>query len=119
VTYDESATLDGSATWDESVNTLDESLGWKYENSGMPDLTGKTLWQSCMTIYHDDQIVQIFAYWAIIFFGKFFLIAEVTSILGLLFSMEKVLCQFWQKMRWATFWGDFFTTASGHPALIT
>jgi hypothetical protein len=41
--------------------------------------------------FQDDQIGQIFAHWAIVYFGLFYEIAEVAQILGLLFSMVKVI----------------------------
>jgi hypothetical protein len=50
----------------------------------------------------------------IVYFWQFFLITEVAQILGLLFSMEKGMHYFWQKMGWATTLVKI-TNSSGHP----
>jgi hypothetical protein len=39
-------------------------------------------------------------------------ITDVAPTIGIIFSMVKAMSQ---KMDWATFLGDFFTNASGHP----
>jgi hypothetical protein len=51
--------------------------------------------------------------------GGFF-ITEITQIFGLIFTMDKILFQFWQKMSWGMYiLGYFVKNSSGHPAGTT
>jgi hypothetical protein len=54
-----------------------------------------------------DQIGRIFAYRVIIFLGIIVKITKGAQNSGRLFSTEKVLYSFWQKMGLATFWAIF------------
>jgi hypothetical protein len=41
-----------------------------------------------------DQIGRIFAFWAVVYFGQFFLIGKKRKLFGLLFSAVQVVCLF-------------------------
>jgi hypothetical protein len=59
-----------------------------------------------------DQIRRIFAQWAIVYFGQFFLITEVALIFVQFSSIKYV---FFYKNWFELHFGLFFTSSSGHP----
>jgi hypothetical protein len=55
-------------------------------------------------------------YWTVIYFGQFFLIADVAKIFLVIFPRIKICINFDKKPTdWAIL-GDFLTKSSGHPA---
>jgi hypothetical protein len=72
-------------------------------------------WKLILYFDQGDQIGRIFAYWAILFFGQFFLTTEEAQFFGKLFSLVKNIVLFLTKTAQATFWAMFFSNSTGHP----